>query len=63
VRDFGISRGEVLHKNDADSVVAWVERTRMSEVESNLVSITNAVTRAWSWTSVIIKALKARIKK
>lgn len=37
VRDFGISRGEVLHKDDAESVAAWVEKTRCDDKEKNLV--------------------------
>jgi len=34
-RDFNISRGAVLHKNDADSVAAWV--TEQQEGGQNIV--------------------------
>jgi len=36
-RDFGIDRGEVLHRNDAESVAAWVHKTRMDKQTENLV--------------------------
>jgi len=35
-RDFGIDRGEVLHRNDADSVAAWIEKTKLDPQTQNL---------------------------
>ena len=34
---FGISRGERLHKDDAESVAAWVEKIRSGPLQQNLV--------------------------
>lgn len=36
-RDFGIDRRETMHQNDADSVAAWVERTKKDSATENLV--------------------------
>jgi MULE transposase domain len=36
---FGINRGAVLHINDADSVAAWVNRTRQEASSRNLVRL------------------------
>ena len=36
-RDFGLNQKQVFHKNDADSVAAWVEHTRMDPVTKSLV--------------------------
>ena len=35
--EFGINRDRMLHKNDADSVAGWIERTRQDATTANLV--------------------------
>ena len=37
--EFGIYRNEVRHKNDADSVAAWIEQTRQDQSTRNLVRL------------------------
>lgn len=36
-RDFNISKGVVFHKNDADSVAAWVDKNRMEDGGNSMV--------------------------
>jgi len=36
-RDFGIDSGEVWHRNDADSVAAWIEHTKLDSKTQNFV--------------------------
>jgi len=36
-RDFGIDKGEVLYRNDADSVAAWIEKTKLDPQTQDLV--------------------------
>ena len=38
-RDFGISKGVVLHRNDADSVSAWINQIRSDQSTCNLVRL------------------------
>ena len=37
--EFGVNRGEVLHKNDADSVAAWTERNKADPSTQNLARL------------------------